>query len=100
LRFAYEACLRDAAARDQLLYGDITAEFAALSANVTETANPVVITVKGQLGIGHDAEDVGQEERDVLSARGDCVRGPGRVALRRSGESHLPRAPEAPGVHG
>jgi hypothetical protein len=47
----------------------------ALSANVLETATPVVITVEGQLGFGHDAEDVGQEERRVSFARGNGVRG-------------------------
>ena len=69
-------------------------EHVPLSANVTETAKLVANTVEGQLGIGHDAEDVGQEERGVSSARGDGVRGPGRVTLRRSGESHLPERPK------
>jgi hypothetical protein len=55
-----------------------------LSANVTETATPVAITVEGQLGIGHDAEDVGQEERDVLSARGDSVSGPGGRPVQKA----------------
>jgi hypothetical protein len=40
----------------------------ALSANVLETATPVVITVEGQLGFGHDAEDVFQEERRASSS--------------------------------
>src|SRR4029078_13161742 len=44
----------------------------ARSANVTETATPSS-TVESPLGLGHDVEDLGQEERGVSSARGDCV---------------------------
>jgi hypothetical protein len=73
---------------------------APLCANVIETADPVVITVEGQLGLSHDAEHVCQEVRRCRSARGHGVRGPGGVPLGHSGESHLARAPEAPVVHG
>ncbi len=71
-----------------------------LCANVLETADPVVITVEGQLDFGHDAEHVCQEVRRCRSARGHGVRGPGGVPLGRSGESHLPGASEASVVHG
>ena len=67
----------------------------ALCANVLETADPVVITVEGQLGFCHDAEHVREEVRRCRSARRHGVRGPGGCPLGRSGESHLARASEA-----
>jgi 3-methyladenine DNA glycosylase AlkD len=73
---------------------------APLCANVLETADPVVITVEGQLGFCHDAEHVRQEVRRCRSARGHGVRGPGGRPLGGSGESHLARASEAQSFHG
>jgi hypothetical protein len=77
----------------------IRAWIQALCANVTETAPRVEITVEGEQEFGHDAEHV-QEERCLLAARGDSLRGSGGGTLGGSGESHLPRAPEAPELHG
>jgi hypothetical protein len=38
-------------------------------------------------------------KRDLFLARGDRVRGSGSGAVGGSGESHLPRTPEAPSLH-
>lgn len=71
-----------------------------LSASVAEAADPVATTVESQRGVGHDVEEVGQEERDVLSARGDtsAVREAARSGVPE--REPLPRTPEAAGVHG
>jgi hypothetical protein len=74
-------------------------EVVPLCANVLETADPVVITLEGQLGFGHDAEHVWQEVQRCSSARWHRVRGPGGGALGRSGEGHLPRTSEAASLH-
>lgn len=61
-----------------------------------ETADPVAITVEGQLALSRDAQHVSQVEvRRCRTARRHGARSPGGRALGRSGESYLARAAAA-----